>query len=216
MPVCSTFAVRFSLFAGLAALLCSSEAVANNQTATVSPVRIGEAPYGVELVQLDFAPTPIPTLHSFVAGEHDGQWVVIGGLTNGMHGFDLDQDLIPERKQNDRVWVIDPESRTSWSRSLDPAETADSGLTPLQLLSVTTANAEFEQVGDRLYMVGGYGDSDPTDPFFSQHVRHADRVRPPRAGRLGERRQWAGDRPHPPGRRPALPGNRRGHAGDGR
>lgn len=136
-----------------------------NQTTTVTPVIVGGAlPYQVELRQYDAEQTLArPSLHSFVAGEHNGQWVIIGGLTNGLHGFDIDNNTIPERKQNASVWVIDPVSLTSWSRSLVPGE-ANSGLTDQQLLSIYTANAQFEQVDDRLYVTGGFGDDDTVDP----------------------------------------------------
>lgn len=122
----------------------------------------GDLPYSVELRRYDAGSTPLPSLHSFVAGEHDGHWVVLGGLSNGLHGFDLDQSTLPESKQNREVWVIDPVSKQSWSRTLDPAD-AGSGLTESQVLSVTPANAQFEQIGDTLYTVGGYGDDNPDD-----------------------------------------------------
>ncbi|MCA9240745.1 MAG: hypothetical protein KDA37_11120, partial [Planctomycetales bacterium] len=146
-------------------LSCSTNAAdAANQTATVTPVIVGGAPYQLELRQYDAEQTLTrPSLHSFVAGEYGGQWVIIGGLTNGLHGFDIDNDTIPERKQNADVWVIDPVAKTSWSRSLAPGE-ANSGLTDQQFLAIDTANAQFEQVGDRLYVTGGFGDDTLLDP----------------------------------------------------
>lgn len=138
-------------------------ALAANQTATVTPVIVGgDLPYSVELRRYDMGSTVTPGLHSFVAGEHDGNWVVLGGLTNGLHGFDLNQSTLPESKQNRNVWVIDPVSRQTWSRTLDPSD-AGSGLTEEQVLSITPANGQFEQVGDTLYTVGGYGDDSVTD-----------------------------------------------------
>ncbi|TWT87683.1 hypothetical protein Mal64_32260 [Pseudobythopirellula maris] len=137
--------------------------MADSQTATVSPVVVGgDLPYRLSVRRLDYSDVELPSLHSFAAGEYDGQWVLIGGLTNGLHGFDIDQGTIPESKQNRDVWVIDPETRQSWRRTLDPAD-AGSGLTDLEVLSITPANTEFEQVGDRLYVTGGYGDNDPND-----------------------------------------------------
>lgn len=138
-------------------------ASAANQTATVTPVIVGgDLPYSVEVRQYDMGAASMPSLHSFAAGEHNGQWVVVAGLTNGLHGFDIDQSSIPERKQNRSVWVIDPVSKQSWSRTIDPSD-AGSGLTEEQVLSLTPANSQFEQIGDRLYMTGGYGDNDPLD-----------------------------------------------------
>lgn len=142
---------------------CTQASFAANQTSLVtSVIGGGELPYSVELRQHDMGATTMPGLHSFVAGEHDGYWVVMGGLTNGLHGFDLDQSTLAESKQNRDVWVIDPVSRQTWSRTLDPSDTG-SGLTEAQVLSITPANGQFEQVGDRLYTIGGYGDDDPAD-----------------------------------------------------
>ncbi len=138
---------------------------AANQTATVTPVIVGgNLPYSVALQQYDIArQMQRPSVHSFVAGEYDGQWVVIGGQSNGLHGFDVDRTSIPERFQNSDVWVMDPMNKTSWSRSLIP-DVAGSGLTIEQLLSITSANTQFEQIGDRLYVTGGFGDDDVVDP----------------------------------------------------
>lgn len=146
-------------------LLTTTVSQAANQTSTVTPAIVGGAlPYSVQLEQYDANRTfERPSLHSFYAGEHQGQWVVLGGLSNGLHGFDVDRPSIAERYQNSDVWVIDPVTKTSWSRSLIPG-VANSGITEEQLLAVTSANTQFEQVGDRLYVTGGFGDDDVVDP----------------------------------------------------
>jgi len=146
-------------------LLATTQVYGANQTGATTPVIVGGAlPYSVEVQQFDAnRELDRPSLHSFVAGEHNGQWIVIGGLSNGLHGFDVDRTSIPERFQNADVWVIDPVAKTSWNRSLVPGE-ANSGLTNDQLLSITTANAQFEQIDDRLYVTGGFGDDDVVDP----------------------------------------------------
>ncbi len=158
-PICSRF------FCTLAILILATPTQAANQTSTATSVIVGgELPYSVQLQQYDVnRAMDRPSVHSFVAGEYDGQWVIIGGQSNGLHGFDIDRTSIPERFQNAEVWVLDPVAKTSWSRSLVPGE-ANSGLTNEQLLSITSANAQFEQVGDRLYMTGGFGDNDVVDP----------------------------------------------------
>lgn len=140
-------------------------AFAANQTQNVTPVIVGgNLPYSVQLDRFDPLQTIArPSLHSFVASEYDGQWVLIGGLSNGLHGFDIDRVSIEERFANSDVWVIDPVAQTSWNRSL-LTEVTSGGLTNDQLLSLTGANAQFEQVGDRLYVTGGYGDNDVVDP----------------------------------------------------
>lgn len=147
----------------MAVLLPATLTMAANQTATISPIGLGESlPYWLSVERYDMGTTPVPALHSFIAGEHDGQWVVIAGLTNGLHGFDINQSTIPESKQNQHVWVIDPVAKTSWSRTLEAADPG-SGLSVEQVLSLTPANAQFAQMDDRLYMTGGYGDDDPND-----------------------------------------------------
>lgn len=155
--------IAFLLIASCFLLLVPHEANAANQTATTTPVIVGgQLPYRLQLQQHDMGATEVPSLHSFIAGEYDGQWIVLGGLTNGLHGFDINRDTLAESKQNRSVWVIDPVNKQSWSRTLEPTDVG-SGLTELEVLSITTANSQFEQLGDRLYMTGGYGDSDPND-----------------------------------------------------
>lgn len=158
MSLSARYALLVSLSVGFGSL-----AQAANQTATTTPVIVGgDLPYALDVQTYDMGGVEVPTLHSFIAGEHEGQWVIVAGLTNGLHGFDIDQSTIPERKQNRNVWVIDPVSKTTWSRTIDPAD-AGSGLTEAQVLSITSANAQQTQLGDRLYMTGGYGDDDPLD-----------------------------------------------------
>lgn len=144
-------------------LACCGQTLAN-QTATTTPVIVGgDLPYQVELRRYDMATADVPTIHSFVAGEHNGQWVIMGGLTNGLHGFDLNQGTVPGGRSNRSVWVIDPITKQTWGRTIEHTD-AGSGFTELKVLSLTTANAQFEQVGDVLFMVGGYGDNDPANP----------------------------------------------------
>ncbi|QDU89181.1 hypothetical protein Pla175_25680 [Pirellulimonas nuda] len=163
MLVSRTIGSRFALLCVFAVGGAYAHGVPH-QTNTATPVIVGGLPYSVAVSRYDAQQSFVrPAVHSFVAGEHNGQWVIIGGLTNGLHGFDIDNDTIPERKQNADVWVIDPVAKTSWSRSLVPGE-AGSGLTSEQLLSIYTSNAQFEQVGDRLYVTGGFGDDDVLDP----------------------------------------------------
>jgi hypothetical protein len=97
----------------------------------------------------------LPTLHSYAAGHHDGKWILLAGRTNGLHGFDgVAQINFPPQFQNRDVWVIDPITKQSWSRSLADAA---AGLSEHELNSLTPANNQFAQIGERLYMTGGYG-----------------------------------------------------------
>jgi hypothetical protein len=142
----------------LLTLIAASTAVplhAANQTSDLSPVALnGPSPFKVSLQQYDFGAASLPTLHSFAAGQYNGLWVLIAGRTNGLHGFGAINTNFSPEFQNREVWVIDPVTRQSWSRSLDDAS---SGLTEAEVNSLTPANTEFYQRGNRLYMVGGYG-----------------------------------------------------------
>ena len=119
--------------------------------------------FNVALTSYDMGQAAVPTLHSFAAGETNGKWVIIGGRTNGMHGFENIGVLnFPEASANREVWVIDPVTMQTWSRSI---EGAGGGFTTVEVASLSTTNNQFEQVGDTLYMTGGYGISDVGDLF---------------------------------------------------
>jgi hypothetical protein len=89
--------------------------------------------------------------------------VLIGGRTNGLHKF-TDDPLknFPPRRQNGRVWVIDPASGRKWSRPVD-----DSSLTPDQVDGLSAFAAQSVQIGDTLYVVGGYGFSRSLNDFMT-------------------------------------------------
>ena len=127
-----------------------------NQTPDFSPVITdGGLPYRIELREYDFGPEELPTVHSFAAGHYDGKWLVISGRTNGLHGFDTNPFAnFPPEFQNREVWVIDPVNKQSWNRDLTGLS---SGLNEDQINSLTTANNQFYQRGDTLFLNGGYG-----------------------------------------------------------
>ena len=151
------------------AICCASSfwtvqsAVGQHQTSTLSPIDLtGSLPYRIKLQEYDFGSAALPGLHSYAAGTYEGKWVLIAGRTNGVH--DLDQSgegSFPPESENRDVWVIDPVNKQSWHRSLgDPfAGIVDpvSGLSPDQIASLTPTNNQYEQVGNTLYMTGGYG-----------------------------------------------------------
>jgi hypothetical protein len=141
-----------------------------HQTSTFTPVQLGSAlPYRIAVHEYDFGSGQLPGLHSYAAAQYGGKWIMLAGRTNGIHNLDqAGEGSFPEESQNRDVWVIDPVAKQSWHRSLgdptmagvDPA----SGLTPMQIASLTPTNNEFTQVGNTLYMAGGYG-LDPTGAF---------------------------------------------------
>lgn len=110
----------------------------------------------------DFGNAPIAGLHSFASGVVDGKWVILSGRTNGVHEIDqAGTGSFPAETQNRDVWVIDPIAKQTWHRSLGQLGATDvdpaSGLTPTQVASLAATNNEFQQVGNTLYIAGGYG-----------------------------------------------------------
>ncbi|MBL9163263.1 MAG: hypothetical protein JNL18_11055 [Planctomycetaceae bacterium] len=157
-------AIMLTRCLGLAALVClPSAAPAAHQTPTTSPIDLtGNVPYKIGLREVDFGAAPLPLLHSYAAGTYDGKWVLLSGRSNGVHDLaQSGQGSFPPAAQNRDVWVIDPVTKQSWHRSLgDPGTGVNdpaSGLSPFQILSLSATNNQFEQVGDRLYVSGGYG-----------------------------------------------------------
>lgn len=148
------------LLAGIAA----GPALADNQTPTVSPVSTDTSalPYTVQIRQVD-TERLLPTLQSYAYGQIDGLWVLIGGRTSGLHKFTNNPiKNFPPRRQNDRIWVINPETGQRWSRSL-----ADSALSEDQVDALSTTAAQGLQVGETLYVVGGYGYSRSAQNFMT-------------------------------------------------
>ncbi|MBI1226374.1 MAG: hypothetical protein GC192_14165 [Bacteroidetes bacterium] len=91
----------------------------------------------------------IPGLHSFAFGKVDDWWVVIGGRTNGLHGFFIATGF-PEDKANTEVLLIHPENGTVLSYEVE-----DMNLPFGDALRST--NPQFAQDGEWLYITGGYG-----------------------------------------------------------
>ncbi len=86
----------------------------------------------------------------------------VAGRTNGLHGFTNSGSVnFPAASRSYDIWVVDPVGQQSWSRSLDTDP--NSGLTSQQATSIGTTNNQFTQLGDRLYLVGGYTGNDTVD-----------------------------------------------------
>ncbi|MBL7776286.1 MAG: T9SS type A sorting domain-containing protein, partial [Saprospiraceae bacterium] len=101
-----------------------------------------------------------PGLQSFAITEWQGHWLLMGGRKDGLHqrqpfaAFD-------EAGQNDRVYVLHPETGQSWSAPLTslPAAIAE---------QLSSTNLEFSRKGDVLYLIGGYGYS----ATAAEHITH--------------------------------------------
>lgn len=128
-----------------------------NQTDTLSPVLPEEGlPFTIDIDQAAFS---LPAgVQAFASAVYKNQWVILAGRTNGLHGFDNIGNNFPPTDQNRIVFVIDPETGTSWTRSL-----TESGLTQTQIDNLSVTASQSLQKGKLLYLVGGYGINTLTD-----------------------------------------------------
>lgn len=91
-------------------------------------------------------------IQSYAFGQHEGQWLIIGGRLDGLHqrqpfaAFDLDG-------HNNQLIVVDPESQSIWKTSLAP-------LSASLKEQLGSTNIQFIQEGEYLILTGGYGYSE--------------------------------------------------------
>ena len=107
--------------------------------------------------------TPIagmPGIQSFAWAQHQGQWLLIGGRTDGLHRRQPFAAFLAA-DNNTMAHVVDPVSGTVWSASL-------ASLPAAQFEQLQSTNMEFMQQGDVLYVVGGYGFS----ATANDHITH--------------------------------------------
>ena len=123
-----------------------------NQTDDLSPILPESGlPFRVVIEQANFQ-LPVG-IQGGVFALYKGLWVFIAGRTNGVHGFDL-QGNFPPSEQNTAIYVVNPKTGTTYSRSLyDPS----SGLSQRQIDILSVATPQSYQEGGTLYMTGGYG-----------------------------------------------------------
>lgn len=124
---------------------------ADNQTVDVSPILPETSlPFRIVIEKADFQ---LPQgIHSGVVGAYNGLWIFIGGSHLGLHGFG--PDPFPPSGQNRTIYVVNPATGVTFSRSLlEPG----SGLNQQQIDTLSTISAEFYQKSNTLYVSGGYG-----------------------------------------------------------
>lgn len=124
-----------------------------NQTVALSPVlQENSLPFSLEI---DIAPFSLPSgLQSYACAIYKGKWIFISGRTNGVHGFSNVGNNFPPSFQNKSVFIVDPATGDSWSRSLSDES---SGLSQSEIDTLSVTSAQFFQKGKMLYLVGGYG-----------------------------------------------------------
>jgi hypothetical protein len=92
----------------------------------------------------------LPALQSFVFGQSGNYWLLIGGRTNGFHGFGSATNF-PFKKANKFVYV--------YNTSTNKLDSMSTALLPTVLREqYTSSNMQHFQVGNYLYISGGYGE----------------------------------------------------------
>lgn len=101
----------------------------------------GQSDFTLEIVPFEIK--ELPSLHAYTFAQHDGKWLIIGGLTG---------DDIYTSYFNYDLLVIDPVKETFWTY---PALWAEINIEePEHLAACFSAS---QQIGDYLYVVGGIG-----------------------------------------------------------
>lgn len=143
----------------------------NNQTDLLSPIHSNrDLPFRIR-IELDkdeccrdfLLPNGV---QGYALGRYEGKWVIIAGRTNGLHGFENNPNNFPPQEQNRTIYVVDPDRKRVFTRSLDDP---GSGLTQDQIdsLSVTSPQYDQDYSGPTLYITGGYGYRHSVDDFVT-------------------------------------------------
>ncbi|MCF8461704.1 MAG: T9SS type A sorting domain-containing protein [Flavobacteriales bacterium] len=103
-----------------------------------------------------------PELHSFVVGQHDGKWLLIGGRTDGLHQRQPFAAFLATAN-NVMAYVVDPATLEVWSTSISSLPTS-------VYEQLQSTNMEFVQRDTVVYVTGGYGYS----ATAGDHITHAN------------------------------------------
>ena len=114
------------------------------------PVAADTLPFSVTLEAVPITGEPHP-LQSSTLGVSGGKWLLLGGRTAGLHAFTQPHNF-PEDTFNHFAYVLDPVAGKFVGQPFD-LRTLGNVLGD----SLSATNAESVQVGDTLYIVGGYG-----------------------------------------------------------
>lgn len=134
------------------AILFNLACFGENQTQDLSPLHSEkDLPYSIS-IDLDFEMAN--GFHSGSVAVFKGKWLFIGGRTNGMHGFSSTMQNFPTVSQNRSVFVVDPVTQITYTKSLDDPS---SGLTPTQIETLAVTSPQYDQYQNTLYITGGYG-----------------------------------------------------------
>jgi len=98
----------------------------------------------------------LPYLHSCAWARQGAKVLLIGGRIDGFHGLSERDTVFKTSRANTSLFVIDFDDFSYSELPLDPQDAS--------LLPFSASNMEFCQEGDTLYLAGGYGRQNPSDP----------------------------------------------------
>jgi hypothetical protein len=128
----------------------AASAPAEKTAATPNPNATAPIPFKLEVVEV--ANSAMPKIHSYASATADGKWLIIGGRNVGLHGFNRDKNNFPSSAQNTVAYVIDPGANKLLG-SVDLLK----ALTPRLAGPLSATSAQSVQLGNNLFIVGGYG-----------------------------------------------------------
>lgn len=100
-----------------------------------------------------------PAINSYAHAVYQGQWLIVGGRTDGLHDHRPDR-AYPANRSNMNIWIIDPEKKTVLKKSLE-------GLPANLCEQLQSTNMSFYQDDNKLLLVGGYGWSDEKQNYLT-------------------------------------------------
>ncbi len=140
--------------------------LSGNQTDALSPIHSPDSlPFTLDI---ELSSIEIPGgVQSGAFAIYNNKILYIGGRTNGLHGFNADNDNFPPLLQNTNVYVIDLETNKVYVKSLSDES---SGLNQSEIDSLSTTAPEYHQSDKTLYFVGGYGVDTATGEFSTKPI----------------------------------------------
>jgi hypothetical protein len=106
-----------------------------------------QVPFQVEIEVVNA--TAVPPVHSFAFAQQGSKWLIVGGRTNGLHGFSTN-DNFDVAFANEYIVVLDT---ATWNYS-----TASILSLPMNLKDpLRSTNMQYSVIGEYLYIAGGFG-----------------------------------------------------------
>lgn len=105
--------------------------------------------------------TAMPPVHSGAFAVANGKWIFVGGRIDGLHLMQSNQ-AFPPHGRNDSIYVVDPNTNV--------AQAVDASQLPVSVYeAICSANMQFYQDGNYLYLLGGYGKAATQNNWLTFH-----------------------------------------------